>query len=357
MSIKCHFDQITTDRIAGWAWDPDMPAAPVVVELFDGDDALGTIEATQHRSDLDRARYRDGYCAFSFRCPPDRRITDPTRIRGIFRNSLAPQCYTELRGTRSDDGVIDFGQNPLPILRPLGLSLDTLRGQRQLGLETRLEPPIVVQAKISNGAPLTIGAFTGIYGESLGCCSFGRYCSVGPSTVIGPREHPVNWLSTSIVAEAPWTHEWDAFVDPTRTKDFRATVPVLARPMPKTTIGNDVWFGQGAFVRAGVTIGDGAVIGARAVVVGDIPPYSIAVGNPARIKRLRFPEPIVERLLKLRWWRYSLYDLMGTPFDQIEAALDAIEERIARGDLSEYKPAPYTVQRLREALSGTVKSS
>lgn len=67
-------------------------------------------------------------------------------------------------------------------------------------------------------------------------------------------------------------------------------------------IGNDVWIGYEAVILAGVTIGDGAVIGSRAVVTKDVPPYTIVGGVPARTIRRRFDEDIVEELLRLRWW-------------------------------------------------------
>lgn len=67
-------------------------------------------------------------------------------------------------------------------------------------------------------------------------------------------------------------------------------------------IGNDVWIGYEAVILAGVTIGDGAIIGARAVVTSDVPPYTIAGGVPARTIRKRFPETIVTSLLQLKWW-------------------------------------------------------
>ena len=67
-------------------------------------------------------------------------------------------------------------------------------------------------------------------------------------------------------------------------------------------IGNDVWIGYEAVILAGVTIGDGAIIGARAVVTSDVPPYTIAGGVPARTIRKRFPETIVISLLQLKWW-------------------------------------------------------
>ena len=66
--------------------------------------------------------------------------------------------------------------------------------------------------------------------------------------------------------------------------------------------GSDVWIGYEAVILAGVTIGDGAVIGARAVVTKDVPPYTIVGGVPAKAIRRRFPEETVEELLRLKWW-------------------------------------------------------
>ena len=67
-------------------------------------------------------------------------------------------------------------------------------------------------------------------------------------------------------------------------------------------IGNDVWIGYEAVILAGVTIGDGAIIGARAVVTKDVPPYTIVGGVPAKPIRRRFSQQTIECLEKLRWW-------------------------------------------------------
>lgn len=69
-----------------------------------------------------------------------------------------------------------------------------------------------------------------------------------------------------------------------------------------TVIGNDVWIGYDALIMAGVTIGDGAIIAARAVVTADVPPYAIVGGNPARILRHRFDPEGVRRLQAVAWW-------------------------------------------------------
>lgn len=70
-------------------------------------------------------------------------------------------------------------------------------------------------------------------------------------------------------------------------------------------IGNDVWIGFEAVIMAGVHIGDGAIIGARAVVTKDVPPYTIVGGVPAREIRKRFDVATVERLQALKWWDWS----------------------------------------------------
>ena len=70
------------------------------------------------------------------------------------------------------------------------------------------------------------------------------------------------------------------------------------------TVGNDVWIGKNAFILSGVTVGDGAAIGANAVVTKDVRPYAIVAGNPARELRRRFEDADVERLLQIAWWNW-----------------------------------------------------
>jgi virginiamycin A acetyltransferase len=83
-----------------------------------------------------------------------------------------------------------------------------------------------------------------------------------------------------------------------------------------TVVGHDVWLGHRATVLPGTTIGHGSIIGAGAVVRGQVPPYSVVTGNPGSVTRLRFDPEEIERLLALAWWNW--------PVPQIEAALPAI---------------------------------
>jgi len=71
-------------------------------------------------------------------------------------------------------------------------------------------------------------------------------------------------------------------------------------------VGNDVWFSYNCFIKGGVTIGDGAIIAAGAVVVKDVPPYAIVGGNPARILKMRFDEATIKRLLAISWWDWPI---------------------------------------------------
>src|SRR5690606_22052331 len=73
-------------------------------------------------------------------------------------------------------------------------------------------------------------------------------------------------------------------------------------PAGDTIIGNDVWIGSEAIIMPGVTIGDGAVIGTRALVTRDVEPYAIVGGNPARTIRKRFCDEEIVMLLEMRWW-------------------------------------------------------
>ena len=71
-------------------------------------------------------------------------------------------------------------------------------------------------------------------------------------------------------------------------------------------IGNDVWIGFEAIVMAGVRIGDGAIVAARAVVTHDVPPYTIVGGVPAKVIRKRFDDKVIQKLVTLKWWEWPV---------------------------------------------------
>lgn len=76
-------------------------------------------------------------------------------------------------------------------------------------------------------------------------------------------------------------------------------------------IGSDVWIGHGATIIGPAIIGDGAIIGASALVIGDVPPYAVVGGVPAKILKYRFEEEKIEKLLSVKWWDRSEEEIMG----------------------------------------------
>lgn len=107
---------------------------------------------------------------------------------------------------------------------------------------------------------------------------------------------------------------------------WEKTVPALEDLPLKgdTVVGNDVWIGQNVTVLPGVHIGDGAIIGANSVVARDIPPYTVAVGNPCRCVRQRFDPELTAYLLEIRWWDWDAEKI----FRNLEALCSGDLEKI-----------------------------
>lgn len=102
-------------------------------------------------------------------------------------------------------------------------------------------------------------------------------------------------------------------------------------------IGNDVWIGYEAVIMAGVHIGDGAIIAARAVVTKDVPPYTIVGGTPAKEIRKRFDAEVIQQLLKLKWWDWSADKIRKCLRYIAEGKMDellTVKEQLMRFDTS-----------------------
>lgn len=117
----------------------------------------------------------------------------------------------------------------------------------------------------------------------------GNFCSIAEGvTIMVGGDHRPDWVSTF-----PFTVLWGY------------NIPGHPRSKGDVIIGHDVWVAREAFILSGVTIGHGAVVGARAVVAKNVPPYAIVVGNPARIVKYRFEPEIIKQLLDIAWWDWS----------------------------------------------------
>jgi hypothetical protein len=127
--------------------------------------------------------------------------------------------------------------------------------------------------------------------------AIGKFCSIASHVRLNPGNHPMWRASQSHFtyrASAYWPGQEE---DEAEVFDWRRSTPVA--------LGHDVWIGYGAVVLPGRGVGTGAVVGAGAVVTRDVPPYAVAVGNPARVVRPRFAPPVAERLLALAWWDWD----------------------------------------------------
>lgn len=138
--------------------------------------------------------------------------------------------------------------------------------------------------------------------------NMGKFCSIacGAKFLFTSANHTQKSLST--YPFPIFFEEWDLDVeDITSAWDRKGDI----------IIGNDVWIGYEAVIMSGVTIGDGAIIGARSVVTKDIPPYTIVGGVPARQIRRRFSEETIAALLELKWWNW--------PREKIARKIEAIK--------------------------------
>lgn len=151
------------------------------------------------------------------------------------------------------------------------------------------------------------------YNFGLGQLTIGRYCAIAHrATFLMPgANHAMAGPSTY-----PFAIMGGAFADalPLMEYPWRDGGPI--------EVGHDVWIGTEAMVLPGITIGHGAVVAARAVVTRDVPPYAVVAGNPARVVRMRFDVPAVERLLAIAWWDW--------PAERVARAIPAL----VKGDLA-----------------------
>lgn len=207
-------------------------------------------------------------------------------------------------------------------LRRTGVHLP--RGRFRLADDITLEAPCALSSSTSFCEHLQVGAFTSITNDnvhqeflSVQNATIGRYCSIAPGVVLAPFMHPVTTVSSS------YALMWQLH----RYASFEMPFDVPPQPPEPVRIGNDVWIGASAVVMAGVTVGDGAVIAANAVVTKDVPAYAIVGGVPAKIIRYRFDALLIRRLLKTQWWRWAPDSLrkLGVDLRDPEAFVQAIE--------------------------------
>ena len=137
----------------------------------------------------------------------------------------------------------------------------------------------------------------------------GKFCQIaqGAQFITATANHLMDGIST---------YPFGVF-DPVRFAGYRAQLPAGQ----DTVVGNDCWLGRDATLLPGARLGNGVIVGARAVVAGTVPDYAVVGGNPARIIRMRFPADRIAVLNRIAWWDW--------PVERIDAATPVIE----RGDV------------------------
>jgi acetyltransferase-like isoleucine patch superfamily enzyme len=217
-----------------------------------------------------------------------------------------------------EDIYIDFVQNdtaetaqPRPLIR-------MLPGARII--RSKIRGPLYMNRHAQLGPDVTVGKYSGMNEHTyIARAEMGAFCAVGARTAINPFNHPTDWLSIHEFQYHPNSYDW---VDEYKSMDRLTRTPDMFKVV---TIGNDVWMGHNVNVLSGINVGDGAVIAAGAIVTKDVPPYAVVAGVPATVKRYRFTEEIIARLMRCRWWDLELAQLTGLPFNDVERCLDAIE--------------------------------
>ena len=145
----------------------------------------------------------------------------------------------------------------------------------------------------------------------------GKFCQIaaGVEFVMNDANHKMNAVTTFPF----YTLEgWEMKIPDPAEMPFKGN----------TVIGNDVWIGQNAVILPGVHVGDGAIIGANSVVGSDVAPYTIVIGNPAKVLRKRFDDELVGLLLKFKWWDKSIEEINALIPILTSSDLEKVREEI-----------------------------
>lgn|GEM_PF-2516918 len=202
-------------------------------------------------------------------------------------------------------------------LGDLGVTLAS-RGTFDVQRDFRIEGPSVIHSQLHFDRPISFGAFSSSFGGRLRAISVGRYVSIAPGFSCGWDEHPLDRISTSMLTYVPNVHSW-------WPDSKNKNLPEFKDNLVQSFIDHDCWIGEGVFLKSGVRIGIGSIVGARSVVVKDVEPYSIVGGNPARVIRKRFSDNQAEKLLNSQWWEYDLREFPPNLFAQVDKFLDLLQ--------------------------------
>lgn len=160
----------------------------------------------------------------------------------------------------------------------------------------------------------------------------GKFVNVAAFTRLNPGEHPYHRASLHHFMYRS-SYYWSDEQDEAAIFDWRRSRPVR--------VGHDSWIGHGAVIMKGVTVGNGAIIGAKSVVTKDVAPYAVVAGSPASLVKWRHPRPVADRLESLAWWDWS--------HQQLQAALPDFRALSAEAFLEKYERPALVMHPLHSA--------
>ena len=206
--------------------------------------------------------------------------------------------------------------------------------------DCRLEPYIMLSAEGPVGTILPLpssGSFSYTYSPLPSDLILGRYCSIAEHVAVYGEDHAMERVSTSpFIGRTDNLPYWQAALADRGGGEWHCTPEHDQRTA--VHIGHDVWIGQYARLRPGISIGTGAVVAAGAVVTRDVEPYAIVGGVPARLIRHRFSDELCADLLASQWWQHAFSDFAGLDMCDPSRFLEGLQRLRERG-LRPYEPA------------------
>lgn len=190
------------------------------------------------------------------------------------------------------------------VAEPIGRYMDYWRlkfalwGKVRFNSSVRIAPDSAFEGANSIGDCTYFAGSMGYGTYAMQNCSIegrvGRFCSIAAEVKVARGTHPVTlpYATTSPMFFSTRKQSATTFSPIDRFDELKEPV----------TIGNDCWIGQRALLVGGITVGDGAVVMAGAVVTKDVPPYAIVGGVPAKVIKYRYDDETIAFLLKTRWW-------------------------------------------------------
>ncbi len=239
-------------------------------------------------------------------------------------------------------------QNPVPVQQPKAPVKSHFFPKTVIpqGLKIQYEEPVFMDGCFVF-CHTKIGAYTYFGDTHIGSLkSIGRFCSIAPGVKIGLGEHTKNYLSTHpLFFKSAGMFNFTGEMDKFKETGVPRTLEIIKE---EPIIGNDVWIGANAIIARGVTIGDGAIIGANSLVLQDVPPYAIVGGSPAKIIKYRFEPEIIAKLLELQWWNYSPEIFKNKPVDNIESIINYLETELKNAQPIKYQQWEFLNDNLRK---------